>query len=67
MKRRIERGVARHLARVVERLAARARDTLPPDVRVEAVEDALVLTGRRLRARSLTDARLRGVGQGSSR
>lgn len=61
MTARIERAVAERVARVIDRLATRARETLPDDVRIETGEDGLVLIGRRLRARSLTDARLRGV------
>lgn len=60
---RVERAVARRVSVAIGALAARARETLPRDVRVEAGEDGITLTGRRLRARSLTDARLRNVGR----
>lgn len=61
-ERSAERIGARRVARVVERLAEAARDEVPPDVRVASESGAVVLSGRRLRARSMDDARLRGIG-----
>ncbi|HKR16998.1 hypothetical protein [Rhizorhapis sp.] len=43
-------------------LAERLGEDLPPGVRVEAGEDSVVLSGRRLWPRWLSDARLRAIG-----
>ena len=58
---RVERTAAKRVAALVERLAGGVRGNLPRDVRVEVEPGRLTLVGRRLRARSLTDARLRSV------
>lgn len=58
---RVDRAAAARVAKLIERLAAGARDDLPRDVRVEVGDDRVTLVGRRLRARSLTDARLRSL------
>ncbi len=57
-----ERISARRVARLVERLAEAAADDVPPDVRVTREGPAVVLSGRRLRVRSIDDAGLRGIG-----
>lgn len=44
-------------------LFERARDQVPSDVLVEAVEGGIRLTGRRLLERAATDARLREIGR----
>lgn len=59
--------VARATAQAIDRLAAVARDELPPDVAVERAADGARLTGRRLRLRRLTDVRLRGLAPGAGR
>ena len=59
----VERIAARAVAVAVARVLARARDDLPRGVRVDREGDAVVLTGRALRARSRVDPRLRGVGR----
>lgn len=61
MTGRIERAVARRVTKLIATLADRARDNLPRDVRVEVGDDRVTLIGRRLRARSLSDARLRSI------
>ena len=61
MSARVERAAAARVARAVAGLAEALRDDLPRDVRVEVDGDRLALVGRRLRARSLTDARLRSA------
>ncbi len=53
---------ARRVKRVVELLAEAAADEVSRDVRVTREGTAVVLSGRRLRARSMDDARLRGIG-----
>lgn len=63
MKARVQAAVASHLSRVIAVLADRARETLPRDVRVEVGDEGLTLVGRRLRARRLSDARLRNIGR----
>jgi hypothetical protein len=55
----IARAAERAVARAIDRLEAAAADALPGDVAVERTNDGLRLTGRRLRLRWLTDARLR--------
>lgn len=57
-----ERAGARRVAKVAERLAEAATDEVPRDVRVTREGAAVVLSGRRLRVRSMDDARLRGIG-----
>lgn len=57
-----ERVGAGRVARVVQALEAAVRDEVPDDVRVTREGDAVVLTGRGLRARATDDARLRGLG-----
>ena len=56
--RRAEARKGRRIAVLAERLG----QDLPPGVRVEAGEDAVVLSGRRLWRRWLSDARLRAIG-----
>lgn len=51
---------ARRVERVVGRLAEAMRDEVPGDVAVTREGGAVVLAGRRLRARSMDDPRLRG-------
>ena len=63
MERLIARGreiAAARVAVVIAGLAAAAADELPADVRVAAESDGVALSGRRLAARLLRDARLRG-------
>lgn len=56
------RAGARRVAAMCVRLAEAAGDEVPRDVAVTVEEDCVVLTGRRLGARSLSDARMRGIG-----
>ncbi len=57
------RAGMRRVARVAAAMADRARAAVPRDVRVEALVDGIAVTGRRLRERALTDARLRDIGR----
>jgi len=49
------------VARVIARLIADAR--LPRDVRIDAQQHRIILTGKALRRRRLDDPRLRNFGQ----
>lgn len=57
-----ERTGARAVAAAVERIARAAQDDAPGDVVVVQEGSTVVLSGRKLRARSIDDARLRGFG-----
>jgi hypothetical protein len=57
----IARRTEAAVVRAIGRLEAEAAETLPRDVTVERVPDGLRLTGRRLRLRWITDARLRDL------
>jgi len=57
-----ERVGAKAVAAAAERLTEAAQDQVPRDVRVAREGTDVVLSGRRLRARSLDDPRLRGLG-----
>ena len=59
----VARIAAGRIARVVAGLATTAGATVPRDVRVEALGDGIALSGRRLRERALSDARLRDIGR----
>lgn len=61
-ERSADRIGARRVARVVDRLAEAAAAEVLGDVRVTREAGTVVLSGRRLRVRSIDDARLRGVG-----
>ena len=62
MERARQIGAARVL-RVVNRLFERAAADLPPGVRVERLANGVALIGKRLRARAVTDVRLRRIGR----
>jgi hypothetical protein len=53
--------------RVIERLADGVRGDVPGDVEVTVEPAGVVLSGKRLRARMVTDARLRVVAKGAGR
>ena len=67
----IEDIAARAVDRAAATLLARARDQVPPDVRVVAAgngagngaDNGIVVSGRRLRERAMRDARLREIGK----
>lgn len=57
-------AIAAHaVARAVTRIMVAARETVPHGVVVARDGDTIVLSGRDLRARSLTDPALRGIGR----
>lgn len=65
MKHIEERGreaAARGVGAALGQIAAAARDEAPGDVAVTVEGSGVVLSGRRLAARAMHDARLRGIG-----
>jgi len=54
---------AKRVRTVIERLFVRALADAPRGVRVERSDDAVTLSGRKLRERSLSDERLRRIGR----
>jgi len=59
----IEDIARRAVASEAASLFERARADVPRDVRVERTGDGIIVSGRNLFARSLNDARLRGIGR----